>query len=179
MSVLNIDSPGPDGFYGLHQLSISGNYIASSGGREIDILGINIEPLPNNRLRFWIVNNGISVDLAGVPRDATKVGANSTIEEFHLTRGDSELEFVKTVWSDAIQTPNSVLGVGDGGFLFTNDHGSYKIGAVSPQALKEYSSIKANKLKAERVIDAIFSRKCRVLLSEQRMQNRLSERKLS
>ena len=131
MSVLHIDSPGADGLFGLHQLEITGNYRASSGGREIDILGIDIESLPDNRLRFWIVNNGISMDLAGVPRDATKAGANSTIEEFHLTRGSKQLEFVKTFYTDAIQTPNSVAATGDGGFVFTNDHGDYKTGAVS------------------------------------------------
>ena len=131
MSVLNIDSPGADGLFGLHQLEITGNYRASSGGSEIDVHGINIEALPDNSLRFWIINHGFVVDHAGVPRDATKVGANSTIEEFHLTRGSKELEFVKTFHSDAIQTPNSVVGTGDGGFLFTNDHGDYKAGAVS------------------------------------------------
>jgi len=135
VSVLNIDSPGADGLFGLHQLEITGNYRASSGGREIDILGIHFEELPNDRLRFWIVNNGIAVDLVGVPRDAAKVGANSTIEEFHLTRGSKDLEFVKTFYSDVIQTPNSVVGTGDGGFLFTNDHGNYKVGAVSSDNL--------------------------------------------
>jgi hypothetical protein len=128
--VLNVDEPG-DGFYGLHQLEISGAYKGAVGDKTIDVLGLKIEPLASGGLRFWMVNNRPPVDEDGKLLDPKMVGANSTIEAFDLAKGSSKLEHVNTYHSDAISTPNSVAATGDGGFYFTNDHADDKTSIVS------------------------------------------------
>lgn len=131
MSALNIDDPGEDGLFGLHQLQITGDYKSSAGGKDIDILGLDFERLPNDDLRFWLINHRPAIDEFGNLLDATVYGANSTVEVFDLTPGTSKLKFVKTYHDDAIQTPNSITATGDGGFVVSNDHGSNKVGAAS------------------------------------------------
>jgi hypothetical protein len=122
VSVLNIDKPGKDGMYGLHKLEITGNYRSATGGQDIDLNGFDIEVLSGSRLRFWMVNNRPAVDDAGAFLDASKVGANSTIEIFEHKRGSKKLEFVKTIWSEAVPAPNNVAASGDGSVFVTNDH---------------------------------------------------------
>ncbi|KAH8601624.1 serum paraoxonase/arylesterase-like protein [Bisporella sp. PMI_857] len=130
VSVLKIDEPGEDGLFGLHKLDITERYKSATGGREIDVHGLDIEALENGLLRLWMINHRPPIDESGQPLDATKLGANSTIEAFDLRRDSSQLDHVKTFHDDAIQTPNSVSATGDGGFMFTNDHGNYKTGAL-------------------------------------------------
>lgn len=122
VTAINIDIPGEDGLYGLKELEITGSYRGSGGGKVIDVHGFKIEPLSTGGLRFWMVNHRPPIDEAGIPLDATKSGANSTIEAFDLVEGSSRLEHVSTFHEDAILTPNGVAPTGDGGFLFTNDH---------------------------------------------------------
>ncbi|KAH7317754.1 serum paraoxonase/arylesterase-like protein [Rhexocercosporidium sp. MPI-PUGE-AT-0058] len=124
VSVLNIDEPGPDGLYGLHKLEITGNYVSATGGKEIDVHGIALEVLSRSRLRFWMNNHRPSIDENGNLLDGKKVGANSTIEVFEHTRGSSTLEHVKTIFHEAVSTPNNLLATGDGGVYITNDHNS-------------------------------------------------------
>lgn len=131
MSVLNIDHPGSDGLYGLRKLEITGNYRSATGGKEIDLNGFDVEVLPKYRLRFWMVNNRPAVDEAGNFLDASKVGANATIEVFEHKRGSKKLEFVKTIWSEAVPAPNNVAATGNGSVFVTNDHDN-KAGLVSP-----------------------------------------------
>jgi len=116
--------------YGPHTLEITGDYKSSSGGKEIDLFGFEIEHLSPTRLRFWLINNRPPIDSDGNPLDATKVGANSTIEVFEHTIGSKTLEFVKTIFSDRIITPNGLAADGQGGVFVTNDH-DYKVGFVS------------------------------------------------
>lgn len=129
VSVLSLDTPDLAGLFNIHTLQITGDYQSSSGGRDIDLLGLDIEVLSDSRLRFWLVNARPPVDRAGNSVDATVFGANSTIEVFELTRGELELEFVKTIVSDAIVTPNNLVATSNGGVMFTNDH-SAKVGMV-------------------------------------------------
>jgi hypothetical protein len=122
VSVLNIDHPGEDGRYGLHKLEITGNYHSSTGGKDIDLNGFDVEVLPNSRLRFWMVNNRPPVDEVGNFLDATKVGANSTIEVFEHKRGSKKLEYIKTIWSEAVPAPNNLAATGNGSVFVTNGH---------------------------------------------------------
>ncbi|KAK0543188.1 hypothetical protein OC846_006227 [Tilletia horrida] len=55
--------------------------------------------------------------------DATKTGANSTVEIFKTTLGSNKMEHVRTYAHEAIRTPNRVAPVSPDSFLFTNDHG--------------------------------------------------------
>ncbi|SRR6266536_5064769 len=78
---------------------------------QVDVLSVDIEIL-EDRLRFWMVNHRPPVDSAGkILQDATRVGANSTIEIFDHTRGSSNLEHVKTISSNSIISPNSLAPV--------------------------------------------------------------------
>ncbi|KAF7959511.1 hypothetical protein EAE96_001127 [Botrytis aclada] len=122
VSVLKIDEPGEDGLYGLHTLEISGGYQGVDNHNSIDVHGFDVEFLPDSRLRFWMVNHRPAIGESGNFLDATKVGANSTVEVFDLVPGSKELEFVKTVANPLIKTPNNIAATGDGGFVFTNDH---------------------------------------------------------
>jgi hypothetical protein len=131
VSVLNIDEPGEDGLYGLHKLSIGANYQSSTGGKDMDVHGIDIEVLEDGYLQFQMINHRPFVDEFGNYLDATLLGANSTVEVFRLGKGASELEYVKTVHNRAIMTPNNLAASGNGGFVFTNDHDAWKAGPVS------------------------------------------------
>ena len=130
MSVLKIDQPGDDGFYGLHQLEVNGKYRSAIGGKDLSVVGFDIEVVAKDRLRFWMVNHQPHVDLEGKLLDATKLGANSTVEVFELTRGSTKWEHLQTIFSDAVFTPNNIAAVGDGSFLVTNDHDN-KVSMVS------------------------------------------------
>jgi hypothetical protein len=130
ISVLDIDHPGSDGLYGLRTLKITGDYRSSTGGKEIDVHGIDIESISPTRLRFWMVNHRPAIDSDGNQLDPKKVGANSTIEVFEHEKGSEDLEWVRTIFSEAVFTPNNLVATGDGGVLITNDHDS-KTGAVS------------------------------------------------
>ncbi|KAF7926666.1 uncharacterized protein EAE97_010175 [Botrytis byssoidea] len=122
VSVLKIDEPGEDGLYGLHTLEVSGEYQGVDSHKSIDVHGFDVEFLSDSRLRFWMINHRPAIDESGNFLDATKVGANSTVEVFDLVPGSKKLEFVKTVANPIIKTPNNIAATGDGGFVFTNDH---------------------------------------------------------
>jgi hypothetical protein len=124
VSVLNLDDPNQDGFYGLRTLDITGGYRSSAGNKVIDVHGFDIEVLSATRLRFWMINHRPPVDNAGNLLDTKIYGANSTIEVFEHTRGSTTLEYIKTIISDAVFTPNNLVATGDGGVLITNDHNS-------------------------------------------------------
>ncbi|CAG8909147.1 unnamed protein product [Penicillium egyptiacum] len=117
IAVLNIDQPGLDGLYGLHQLKVSG-YIG-----DLDLLALDARRI-DGRLRLWLTNHRPPVDpTTGEFLDARAVGANSTIEIFDLDEASETLEYVKTIASDAIISPNNLAVDNDGlGFVITNDH---------------------------------------------------------
>lgn len=80
-------------------------------------------------LRLWLINHQHPlVASTGDPLlDATKVGANSTIDVYGLDlRHGTELAHVKTIVSEAIISLNNLVVIGGNGdkgrFLFTNDH---------------------------------------------------------
>lgn len=121
VSVLKIDEPGKDGLFGLHTLRTVGYKGVTSAG-SLDVHGFDVEALDDSRLRFWMINHRPPVDEKNIVLDANKLGANSTIEVFEVTRGSSEMVHFSTISSEVIATPNKVAAVGDGGVLMTNDH---------------------------------------------------------
>jgi hypothetical protein len=54
-----------------------------------------------------MINHRPPVNEAGNFLDASKVGANSTIEVFEHVTGSKELDYVKTIWSESVYTPNN------------------------------------------------------------------------
>ena len=115
VSVLKIDEPGEDGLFGLHILKTVG-YKGDTSAGSLDLHGFDVEALDDSRLRFWMINHRPPV------LDANKLGANSTIEVFEVTRCSSEMVHVRTISNKVIATPNKVAAVGDGGVLISNDH---------------------------------------------------------
>ena len=122
ISVLNVDEPGVDGLFGLRQLRPTGFKAASAtSDGSLELHGFDVEVLDDSTLRFWLINHRPPITEVGILLDAKKVGANSTVEVFDVTRGKDEMRHVKTVASEAIFTPNKLAATGDGGFLITND----------------------------------------------------------
>jgi hypothetical protein len=121
VSVLDIDSPDADGFYGLRQLEIVG-YTGSRNDGTLDTVGFDVEVLDDATLRFWMVNMQRPGNDEQKFLDVTKVGANATIELFELDQDRRQMVHIKTFIHEAIATPNKPAATGDGGFLVTNDH---------------------------------------------------------
>ncbi|KAJ5134981.1 hypothetical protein N7526_006346 [Penicillium atrosanguineum] len=117
IAVLDIDQPGSNGLYGLRQLKIGGYQ------DDLDLVGFDVRRI-KGQLRFWLVNHRPPIDQAtGEFLDASVVGANSTVEIFDLNDNTETLEYVKTIASDAILTPNNLAVEEDGlAFVVTNDH---------------------------------------------------------
>ncbi|KAE8148882.1 hypothetical protein BDV25DRAFT_10432 [Aspergillus avenaceus] len=132
ITVLDVDQPGADGLFGVHAL----NFQAKGHVQTLDLHGFDARQIDNGRLRFWLINHRPPLDPATGEEltDATQVGANSTIEVYDLDLGlaPKHLEHVTTIASHVIISPNNLVmvdedGTGEGGFLFTNDHGA-KVG---------------------------------------------------
>ncbi|KAI7977617.1 hypothetical protein EIK77_010208 [Talaromyces pinophilus] len=123
LAVLDIDHPGSDGLYGLRALELGGFH------GDLDLQGFDVQRI-GDTLRFWLINHRPPIDhLTGAFLDPTTVGANSTIEVFDLVEGSEALEYVKTIHSNAIISPNSLAVDKDGtGVVITNDHNA-KVGA--------------------------------------------------
>ena len=120
VSVLNIDEPGSDGLYGLHQMDVVG-FNGPTPADGLELHGFDVEVVSDSKLNFWMINHRAPIDENGQYLDPTKVGTNSTVELFSVERGSDQLQYESTVASDAIYTPNSLVVTGDGGFVVTND----------------------------------------------------------
>jgi len=126
VAVLDVDSPGADGAFGVRRLGVRG-YEGAVGDGSLDLHGFDVEVLDGgSKLRFWMINHRPPVDGAGGYLDAGKVGANSTVEVFDLLPGgegeEEEMVHVRTVASPVVATPNKLAATGEGGFVVTNDH---------------------------------------------------------
>lgn len=121
LMALNIDDAGADGFYGMRSIKPVG-YDGATGDGTLDTLGFDVEVVDPATLRFWLVNHRPPVDADRKLLDATKVGANSTIDVFELKRGKDQMVHVKTVSDPEIKTPNNIAVMPDGSFVATNDH---------------------------------------------------------
>jgi hypothetical protein len=122
LMALNIDSPGSDGMYGMRGIKPEG-YDGATGDGTLDTLGFDVEVVDAATLRFWFINHRPPVDADKKYLDATKLGANSTIDVFKLKRGEDKMVHLKTVSDPAVvKTPNNIAVMPDGSFLATNDH---------------------------------------------------------
>ncbi|PWN52209.1 calcium-dependent phosphotriesterase [Violaceomyces palustris] len=74
-------------------------------------------------LRIFAVNHRPPIDpLTHTALDPHKVGANSTVELFETTLGESKMRHIRTYAFPEIRTPNMPAAVGPDSFLVTNDH---------------------------------------------------------
>ncbi|PLB53325.1 calcium-dependent phosphotriesterase [Aspergillus steynii IBT 23096] len=118
ISVLDVDRPGDDGLFGVRKVEIGGGF---SG--DLDLHGFDVKQLEDGRVRFWLINHRPPVGENGEVLDASVFGANSTIEVFDLDQRREVLEYVKTIASEAVVTPNNLAVDDDGvGVVVTNDH---------------------------------------------------------
>ena len=108
------------------------NFPGNNGDGAFNLQGVSF--LANNKskmLRILLVNNRPPFDpVTGEALDASKVGANSTIEHFLTEAGSSSIRYIRTHAHPLIETPNSVQWVSDHSFVVTNDN-SVKVGLVS------------------------------------------------
>jgi arylesterase / paraoxonase len=138
MYVMDINAPGGYGS-DIKHLS-TGKYSGTLGDKALDLHGfhVSVSSRPGSalvNLHLLLVNHRPPVDtVAGEYLDATKVGANSTIEVFDVALGKSEMTHRKTIAHELIQTPNRVVATGEGGMLITNDK-SAKLGLVMKSLL--------------------------------------------
>ncbi|MCJ1307933.1 hypothetical protein MMC25_001581 [Agyrium rufum] len=123
ISVLDIDEPGQDGLFDLRQLELVG-FTGTNGDGLLNTVGFDMEPKnkDSSKLSLYVVNQRPPVDSDGSHLNAFRSGANGTIEIFDIDRKESkQLVHVKTIVSEAVQTPNGPALTGDGGFFVTND----------------------------------------------------------
>lgn len=118
---MNIDSPQKDGLFEMRGIKPKG-YEGATGDGTLDTLGFDVEVIDASTLRFWLINLRPPVDSNKSYLDASKIGANSTIDVFDLKRGKEVMVHVKTVVDPAVWTPNGIAAMGDGSFVTTNDH---------------------------------------------------------
>jgi len=109
------------------------NFSGINGDGTFNLHGFDVRAdRHTNTLRMLLINHRPSLDpVTGEFLDASKVGANSTIELFQTVAGSDTMHHIRTYAHEVIMTPNRVQWVNDEGFVFTNDHSS-KTGIVSP-----------------------------------------------
>ncbi|RDL32038.1 uncharacterized protein BP5553_09440 [Venustampulla echinocandica] len=107
------------------------NFSGVNGDGTLNLHGLDVRADKHtDMLRILLVNHRPPIDpVTGELLDATKVGANSTIEEFQSKAGSSTMRHIRTYFNDVIQTPNRVAWVNDHAFVFTNDHNA-KVGTL-------------------------------------------------
>jgi len=135
---MNIDNPSTDGGYTYRVLKTPG-FSGVHGDGRIHVVGMTgTASADGSDIQLWLINARPSVDpLTGALLDNTKTGANATIDVFATIPGANDMRHVKTFADPQIATPNNVAVTKDGGFFFTNDHGPYKVGWVSSDALND------------------------------------------
>lgn len=126
---LDIDYPGVDGLFNLRAIKPVG-YTGATGDESFDSVGFDAQVLDGDTIQFYIVNARPPVGAFKNLIDASKLGANHTIDVFEMRRGEDQMRHLRTIWSPAVWSPNRVAAVGGGAFFVTNDH-SVKVGLVS------------------------------------------------
>lgn len=133
MVVIDLDQPElASGEVKFRELKLQG-FDGHAGDGLLDLLGFTGTVLEDGRVRFLMVNLKPSVDpVTGTyAQDQVAVGANSTVEIFETTADGQSLEYIRTITSPHIATPNRVARFGEEGFYVVNDHGKAKSGQVS------------------------------------------------
>ncbi|KAL2068057.1 hypothetical protein VTL71DRAFT_16155 [Oculimacula yallundae] len=108
------------------------NFSGINGDGTLNLHGFDVRAdTHTNILRILLINHRPPFDpVTGAPLDASKVGANSTIEQFQTKAGTGTMRHVRTYVSDIIQTPNRVAWMSEDTFVLTN-YLSAKVGPRS------------------------------------------------
>ncbi|KAG4420528.1 hypothetical protein IFR04_006348 [Cadophora malorum] len=127
IAVLDTRGPGRLASH-IKWLSIE-NFSGINGDGTLNLHGFDIRADKHTDiLRILLINHRPPFDpVTGAPLDASKVGANSTIEQFQTKAGTDKMRHVRTFVNEHIQTPNRVAWMSEDTFVFTNSH-SAKVG---------------------------------------------------
>lgn len=132
MAILDTRAPGPVSSR-LKWMKPT-NFTGNQGDGTIDLHGFDIKADESNPnlLKMLLINHRPPYDSeTGLLLDATRIGANSTVELFEAVLGETEMRHVRTYGDDkAMITPNNIAWTKSSGFLLTNDR-SNKVGLVS------------------------------------------------
>ncbi|KAG9228325.1 hypothetical protein BJ875DRAFT_250164 [Amylocarpus encephaloides] len=124
-----LDTRGPGRLAARIQWLSIENFSGINGDATLNLQGFDIRADKHtNTLRILLINHRPPIsETTGELLDASKLGANSTIELFQTTVGGSSMRHVRTYSNEVIQTPNRVAWINEHSFVFTNDHSS-KVG---------------------------------------------------
>lgn len=100
------------------------NFSGINGDATLNLHGFDVRANKHSdELHMLIINHRPPIDpLTGDALDASKLGANSTIEQFTTKVGSSSMRHGKTTSNPLIHSPNRVAWVSDHSFVVSNDH---------------------------------------------------------
>jgi arylesterase/paraoxonase len=91
------------------------NFKGTNGKGSYNLHGMGVHMIDDETLRIFLVNHRPQPE-------PHKNGANSTVELFEATLGESTMKHVKTFADEVISTPNDLTPTGPDSFVFSNDH---------------------------------------------------------
>jgi hypothetical protein len=121
---IHIDDPDPahDGHFRMHSIETEG-YQGATGDKLLDLVGFDVDSSVPGELHFWLINQRPAVDAAKKTLlDASKVGANVTVDVFRHWKGSTRMSHLKTIVHPLVYSANNLALLGDGTFLVSNDH---------------------------------------------------------
>lgn len=105
----------------MHKIAPTG-YSGATGDGTLDLIGFDARVLNNEQRRIWLISQRPPVDDQGQYLDATKTGANTTVDIFEHVKGDKTMKHIKTIADPGIYSANGTVGLEDGSFFLSNDH---------------------------------------------------------
>jgi hypothetical protein len=121
LMALYIDEPAKGDSFRMHKIAPTG-YSGATGDGTLDLIGFDAQDLENSKLQIWLINQRPPIDEQGQYLDATKVGANVTVDVFEHVKGEKTMKHVKTVADSEVYSANSIARLEDGSFVVSNDH---------------------------------------------------------
>jgi len=97
------------------------------GDADLDLVGFDVEIVDISTLRFWLLNQRPPYDANGTMLDASKLGANTTIDVYDFKHRAKTMKYIATGKSPALHSPNKIAWMGGNNFVVSNDR-SAKVG---------------------------------------------------
>lgn len=119
-----LDTRGPGRLASRIKWITAQNFPGINGDGTFNLHGFDVRADSHtDTLRILLINHRPPFDsVTGELLDASKVGANSTIEQFQTSAGSDTMRHIRTYAHEVIETPNRVQWVNDHAFVFSNDH---------------------------------------------------------
>ncbi|CZS93626.1 related to serum paraoxonase/arylesterase [Rhynchosporium agropyri] len=117
-----LDTRGPGSLASRLKWLSTENFSGINGDGTLNLHGFDIRADEQTGiLHVLLINHRPPFDpMTGKPLDASKIGANSTFEQFQTKPGTNTMRHVRTYANDVIKTPNRVAWVTEDTFVFTN-----------------------------------------------------------